>query len=37
MFWNDWGNTDPDFYKVFVGAGLTEDDYKDITGVAYKA
>lgn len=32
-----WGQTDPEYYKVFVGAGLTEDQYKEITGIAYKA
>lgn len=32
-----WGQTDPEYYKVFVGVGLSEDQYKEITGVAYTA
>ncbi|RRG01269.1 MAG: XkdX family protein [Lactobacillus sp.] len=38
MFWNDWGNHDLNFYKVYVQYGaITKDDYKTITGEAYVA
>lgn len=37
LFFKSWGNTDPDYYKTFVGAGLTEEQYKEITGIDYKA
>jgi len=37
IFWNDFGNHDPKYYKVFVGVGLTADQYKEITGVDYAA
>lgn len=30
-----WGQTDASYYKVFVGAGLTTDQYKEITGQDY--
>lgn len=32
-----WGQTDPNYYKVFVGVGLTADQYKEITGIDYVA
>lgn len=32
-----WGQTDPNYYKVFVGYGLTAEKYKEITGVDYAA
>ncbi|MCC6120601.1 XkdX family protein [Lactiplantibacillus plantarum] len=32
-----WGQTDPNYYKVFVGVGLTADQYKEITGEDYVA
>lgn len=37
MFWNDWGNHDVNYYKVFVEAGLTSNQYKEITGIDYVA
>ena len=36
IFWNDWGNHDLDFYKVYVQCGaITKEDYKTITGQDY--
>lgn len=38
MFWNDWGNTDSEYYKVYVGTGpdtITPAQYKELTGVDY--
>lgn len=36
MFWNDWGNHDLSFYKVYVQCGaITKEDYKIITGQDY--
>lgn len=32
-----WGQNDADYYKVFVGVGLTTDQYKEITGEDYVA
>ncbi|MCG0555892.1 XkdX family protein [Lactiplantibacillus plantarum] len=32
-----WGQNDPNYYKVFVGAGLTTDQYKELTGEDYVA
>ncbi|MBS0955799.1 XkdX family protein [Lactiplantibacillus plantarum] len=32
-----WGQTSADYYKVFVGAGLTAEQYKEITGEDYVA
>lgn len=38
MFWNDWGNHNLDFYKVYVQCGaITKDDYKTVTGQDYDA
>ena len=38
MFWNDWGNHDLSFYKVYVQCGtITKDDYKTVTGQDYDA
>lgn len=38
MFWNDWGNHNLDFYKVYVQCGaISKDDYKTITGDDYQA
>lgn len=37
MFWKDWNNHDPQYYKVFVGIGIDEVQYKEITGVDYTA
>lgn len=37
MFWNDWGNHDVEYYKVYVGVGITPEQYKEITGVEYTA
>ncbi|KRK40785.1 XkdX family protein [Loigolactobacillus bifermentans] len=31
-----WGQNDPDYYRVFVGVGLTEAQYKEITGQEYQ-
>lgn len=36
IFWNDWGNHDLDFYKVYVQCGaITKADYKEVTGHDY--
>ena len=36
MFWNDWGNHDLDFYRVYVACGaITKADYKEVTGHDY--
>lgn len=36
MFWNDWGNHDLEFYKVYVQCGaITKDEYKQVTGQDY--
>ncbi|WP_372486947.1 XkdX family protein [Lactiplantibacillus plantarum] len=32
-----WGQNDANYYKVFVGVGLTTDQYKEITGEDYVA
>lgn len=38
MFWNDWGNHDLSFYKVYVQCGaITKEDYKTVTGQDYDA
>lgn len=37
MFWNDWGNHDPQYYKVYVGMGIDANQYKELTGVDYVA
>ncbi|WP_081120405.1 XkdX family protein [Limosilactobacillus reuteri] len=37
MFWNDWGNHDLAFYKVYVQCNaITADEYKQITGQDYE-
>lgn len=36
MFWS-WGNHDADYYKIYVGMGITADQYKELTGVDYVA
>lgn len=36
MFWNDWGNHNLDFYKVYVQCGaISQDEYMKITGQAF--
>lgn len=30
-----WGQDDPEYYRTFVGFGLTVEQYKEITGVNY--
>ncbi|MGK4046151.1 XkdX family protein [Ligilactobacillus salivarius] len=36
MFWNDWGNHDLAFYRVYVDCGaITKTDYKEVTGHDY--
>lgn len=35
IFWS-WGNHDPEYYKVYVGAGIDADQYKQLTGVEYQ-
>lgn len=38
MFWNDWGNHELDFYKVYVECkAITKDEYKLVTGQDYDA
>lgn len=38
IFWNDWGNHDLNFYKVYVQCGaISEDDYKIVTGQDYES
>lgn len=37
MFWNDWGNHDPEYYKIYVGMGIDATQYKEITGKDYVA
>ena len=38
IFWNDWGNHDLDFYKVYVQCGvITKEDYKTVTSQDYDA
>lgn len=37
MFWNDCGNHDPQYYKVYVGMGIDVNQYKELTGVDYVA
>lgn len=37
MFWQQWGNHDPQYYKIYVGMGITADQYKELTGVDYVA
>ena len=35
-FWNDWGNHNLDFYKVYVQCGaISKEDYKTVTGQEY--
>lgn len=36
MFWG-WGNHDLDYYKPYVGMGITAQQYKEITGVEFTA
>lgn len=36
IFWNDWGNHDLNFYKVYVQCdAITKEDYKTVTGQDY--
>lgn len=36
MFWNDWGNHELSFYKVYVQIGaITKNEYKTVTGQGY--
>lgn len=36
IFWNDWGNHELDFYKVYVECkAITKDEYKLVTGQDY--
>ncbi|MCI2961006.1 XkdX family protein [Pediococcus pentosaceus] len=35
LIFKSWGNTDPEYYKVYVGVGLTAEQYKGITGEDY--
>lgn len=36
MFWNDWGNHDLEFYKVYVQCGaISKEDYKTVTSQDY--
>lgn len=37
LIFKSWGQTDPNYYKVFVGVGLSPDQYQEITGVAFQA
>ncbi|BEI53938.1 MULTISPECIES: XkdX family protein [Lactiplantibacillus] len=37
LVFKSWGENDPNYYKVFVGLGLTTAQYKEITGVDYVA
>ncbi|MDV0430108.1 XkdX family protein [Lactiplantibacillus sp. DA1] len=30
-----WGQTSPDYYKVFVGVGLTTEQFQELTGQEY--
>lgn len=37
MFWDDWGNHNLDFYKVYVQCGIiSKEDYKTVTGQDYE-
>lgn len=36
VFWDQWGNHDLDFYRVYVDCGaITKADYKEVTGHDY--
>lgn len=37
QLFKSWGQNDASYYKVFVGAGLTAEQYKEITGEDYVA
>lgn len=37
LIFKSWGQNDPNYYRVFVGLGLTADQYKAITGDDYQA
>lgn len=37
QIFKSWGQTDPNYYKVFIGAGLMAEQYKEITGEDYVA
>lgn len=37
QLFKSWGQNDANYYKVFVGFGLTADQYKEITGEDYVA
>lgn len=35
LIFKSWGQTSPDYYKIYVGVGLTAEQYKEITGEDY--
>lgn len=37
LIFKSWGQNDPNYYRVYVGLGLTVDQYKEITGEDYVA
>lgn len=37
LIFKSWGQNDPNYYQIFVGNGLTEEQYKEITGEDYVA
>ncbi|VDG23650.1 XkdX family protein [Lactiplantibacillus mudanjiangensis] len=36
LLFKSWGQTNAEFYKSFVGVGLTQDQFKEITGEDYE-
>lgn len=37
LIFKSWGQNDPNYYRVYVGLGLTADQYKGLTGEDYVA
>lgn len=36
LLFKSWGQNNASFYRTFVGAGLTQDQFKEITGEEYE-
>jgi len=36
VLFKSWGQTEPDFFRTFVGAGLNMDQFKELTGEDYE-
>lgn len=37
LVFKSWGQNDPNYYRVYVGFGITEAQFKEITGEDYQS